>query len=199
LILEYDIFHKIKVIHELILILILSRISYLRRAKYQLILMGKPRKLKVNGQYEFELSNTDLATVDIIKTSDTKFHFLKDNQSYHIELLNSDFNAKTYQLKINNTDYKVEISTPLDGLIDSMGFVLGNSAVVSSIDAPMPGLILEVSVKEGEEVKENDQLLILEAMKMENVITSPRDGVIKTITVKQGEAVDKKHTLITFE
>ena len=63
----------------------------------------------------------------------------------------------------------------------------------------MPGLILEVSVEDGQEVKEGDALLILEAMKMENVITSPRDGKIKKIEVKQGEAVEKKHVLLTFE
>jgi len=42
-------------------------------------------------------------------------------------------------------------------------------------------------------------LLILEAMKMENVITSPREGTIKSIAIKQGEAVEKRHILITFE
>ncbi len=161
--------------------------------------MGKPHRLKVNGQYEFQLSDADLSSLDIIKTNETSFHYLKDNKSYHIEFTDFDFENKRYQLKINNESYDVSIDTPLNGLIDRMGFELGNSTLVSTIDAPMPGLILEVSVKEGQEVKENDQLLILEAMKMENVITSPRDGVIKSIAVKQGEAVEKKFTLITFE
>ena len=161
--------------------------------------MEKSYKLKVNGQYEFEFSENDLATMNIIPTGRDAFHFLKDNQSYHIDFKNSDFGNRQYALKINNVAYDVTIETPLDGLIDSLGFVLGSSALVGSIDAPMPGLILEVSVKEGQEVKEGDQLLILEAMKMENVITSPRDGIVKSIAIKQGEAVEKKHTLITFE
>jgi biotin carboxyl carrier protein len=63
----------------------------------------------------------------------------------------------------------------------------------------MPGLILEINIKEGQEVKENDALLILEAMKMENVINSPRDGIIKTIAVNKGETVDKNVLLIAFE
>jgi biotin carboxyl carrier protein len=63
----------------------------------------------------------------------------------------------------------------------------------------MPGLILEISISEGQEVKENDALLILEAMKMENVIKSPRDGIIKSIKVKQTEAVDINSLLIEFE
>lgn len=161
--------------------------------------MEKLYKLKVNGQYEFELSEADLTSLDMIPTGENTFHLLKNHQSYHIDFNTNDFQNKRYQLKINNVDYDVSIETPLDGLIDSMGFVLGDSALVGSIEAPMPGLILEVSVKEGQEVKENDQLLILEAMKMENVITSPRDGIIKSIAVKQGDAVEKKYTLITFE
>ena len=161
--------------------------------------MEKSYKLKVNGAYEFELTAQDLDSLDIVKTGEASFHLLHENKSFHIQTTHSDFGNKHYQLKINNDDYDVVIETPLDSLIDSMGFVLNNSALVESIEAPMPGLILEVSIQEGQEVKENDQLLILEAMKMENVIVSPRDGVIKCISVTTGEAVEKKRTLITFE
>ncbi|HKK78307.1 MAG TPA: biotin/lipoyl-containing protein, partial [Phaeodactylibacter sp.] len=63
----------------------------------------------------------------------------------------------------------------------------------------MPGMVLEVSVKAGEEVSEGTPLLILEAMKMENVIKSPGDGVIKAINVTKGEAVDKNYLLVEME
>jgi biotin carboxyl carrier protein len=70
---------------------------------------------------------------------------------------------------------------------------------VNAIKAPMPGLILEISVVVGQEVKENDNLIILGAMKMENSFLSPRDGVIKSISVAVGDAVDKGQLLIEFE
>ena len=70
---------------------------------------------------------------------------------------------------------------------------------MNAIKAPMPGLILEINVSVGQEVKENDPLLILEAMKMENCFLSPRDGVIKSIAVEKGNAVDKGQLLIEFE
>jgi biotin carboxyl carrier protein len=63
----------------------------------------------------------------------------------------------------------------------------------------MPGLILEISVIVGQVVKENDSLLILEAMKMENSFLSPRNGTIKSISVLLGDAVDKGQLLIEFE
>ena len=80
-----------------------------------------------------------------------------------------------------------------------MGFEVGLSKQVNAIKAPMPGLILEISVVVGQTVKENDNLIILGAMKMENSFVSPRDGVIKTIAVAIGDAVDKGQLLIEFE
>ncbi|MBQ0768878.1 MAG: acetyl-CoA carboxylase biotin carboxyl carrier protein subunit, partial [Bizionia sp.] len=95
--------------------------------------------------------------------------------------------------------YAVQINDELDDLIKEMGFEIGASKQVNDIKAPMPGLILSISVSEGQEVKENDPLLILEAMKMENVFNSPRDGVIKSIAIKTGDAVEKNQLLIEFE
>ena len=87
----------------------------------------------------------------------------------------------------------------MDELIKKMGFAVNAGKNIDSISAPMPGLILDILVEEGQEVNEEDQLLILEAMKMENIITSPRSGVIKTVSVSKGEAVDKKQLLIEFQ
>ena len=63
----------------------------------------------------------------------------------------------------------------------------------------MPGLILEICVKEGDEVKKDQSLIILEAMKMENVLASPIDGKIKEIKISPKQTVEKNSLLITFE
>jgi len=102
-------------------------------------------------------------------------------------------------VKVNNTIYDVVIQDEMDELIKAMGFEVGATKKINDIKAPMPGLILDINVTVGQEVKENVPLLILEAMKMENVLTSPRDGVIKTISVKKGDTVDKNELLIEFE
>ena len=80
-----------------------------------------------------------------------------------------------------------------------MGFEVGLAKQINAIKAPMPGLILEINVDVGQSVKENDNLLILTAMKMENSFLSPRDGVIKSIAVKVGDSVVKGELLIEFE
>ena len=63
----------------------------------------------------------------------------------------------------------------------------------------MPGLVLSVEARIGQEVKKGDAVLILEAMKMENVIKSPGEGVIKKILVKQGQAVEKGLVLVELD
>lgn len=161
--------------------------------------MNNKFKVKVNNSMEFDISNHDISKLDAVKISEAKYHILKKNKPFKAELVASNFNHKKYEVKVNNSTYNIEISNPLDLLINKMGFKFGKTKHVNSIKAPMPGLILDIHVDKGQEVKEDEALLILEAMKMENVITSPRDGVIKSVSVSKGEAIDKGHLLIEFE
>ena len=80
----------------------------------------------------------------------------------------------------------------------SLGMDNVASSKVNQIKAPMPGMVLNVLVNEGTEVKKGDVLLVLEAMKMENMLKSPTDGVIKKIAVQKGNAVEKNQLLIQF-
>ncbi|GAA4952465.1 acetyl-CoA carboxylase biotin carboxyl carrier protein subunit [Algibacter agarivorans] len=161
--------------------------------------MGKIFKTNVNNTFDFEIMNDDILNLDAVKTSDSHYHILRDNKPYKAEITNADFNNKTYQVKINNKTYNTNIYNELDLLIKEMGFAVGTTKHINSIKAPMPGLILEINVKVGQEVMEDAPLLILEAMKMENIITSPRDGIIKSVSVNKGDAVEKNQLLIEFE
>jgi len=68
-----------------------------------------------------------------------------------------------------------------------------------SITAPMPGKVIELSVREGDEVRRNQTLLIVEAMKMENEIPSPVDGLIVKVHAAVGDLVDAEEPLIEIE
>lgn len=155
--------------------------------------------LSVNNGKPMAATESDLQQLDAIPTGNAKFHILKDKKPYKAEIVASDFIAKKYTIKVNNNIYEVAISDALDILIKSMGIERGGTKIINAIKAPMPGLILEISVTIGQEVKENDPLLILEAMKMENSFLSPRNGIIKSIAVEKGNAVDKGQLLIEFE
>ncbi|WP_081894162.1 acetyl-CoA carboxylase biotin carboxyl carrier protein subunit [Muricauda sp. MAR_2010_75] len=161
--------------------------------------MDNSYSVKVDGDFDFPMSKDDISNLDIVKSGNDSFHILKDSTSYHVEIISRDFNKGLYTVSINGNEHEVSIQTPLDDLIEKMGFATNGAKNIDSISAPMPGLILDISVEEGQEVKEDEQLLVLEAMKMENIITSPRNGIIKKIAVKQGDAVDKKQLLIEFQ
>lgn len=161
--------------------------------------MEKKYKVQVDDSLEFKFSKEDVSSLDIQKTSGSKYHILRDQHSFNAELLKSDFNNKTYSVKINSKVYEVSIFNELDLLIEEMGLSLGAASVVNDIKAPMPGMILDVNIKEGDEVKEGDYLLVLEAMKMENTLTAPRDGIVKSVSVQKGETVEKNQLLIEME
>jgi len=161
--------------------------------------MSNHYKLNVNNTFQFDVENDAVSQLDAVSVENNKFHILKNNTPYQAEIIATDFIKKTYTVKVNNSTYTVAIANALDMLIKEMGFEVGASKQVNAIKAPMPGLILEISVEVGQEVKENDPLLILEAMKMENSILSPRDGVIKSVTMTKGAAVEKGALLIEFE
>ncbi len=161
--------------------------------------MSQTYKVNVNNTFDIDISSQQISNLDAIKDSHSEFHVLQDNKSYKCQIIESNFNSKSYKVKVNNSTYNINIFNELDSLIKEMGFEIGASKKVNDIKAPMPGLILDINVVIGQEVKEDDALLILEAMKMENVIISPRNGIIKSISVNKGAAVDKNQLLIEFE
>lgn len=161
--------------------------------------MAADFKVKVNDTFEFDFKMESISQLDAVSIDKNKFHILHQNLPYKAGITYSDFNQKKYTININNNTYNVVISNPLDTLIKEMGFTVGKAKQVNIIKAPMPGLILEISVVIGQKVKENDNLLILTAMKMENSLRSPREGVIKSIAVNVGDSVIKGDLLIEFE
>lgn len=156
-------------------------------------------KVNVNDTFHFDMDSQSVLQLDAVRAELNQFHILHENTSFKAAIVEADFNQKKYTVLVNRNSYTVAISNPLDILIKEMGFETGLAKQVNAIKAPMPGLILEISVVVGQEVKENDNLIILGAMKMENSFLSPRDGVIKSISVTVGDAVDKGQLLIEFE
>jgi biotin carboxyl carrier protein len=163
-------------------------------------------KIKVNNKYDFEIDRTakellvDAKTVDadIKQINDLLYHIINNNGSYNAEVVSFNREAKTAEIKVNNNVYTVAAKDQFDVLLDKMGLSNLMAAKVSDIKAPMPGMVLKVLVNEGDEVKKGDNLFVLEAMKMENIIKSPADVNVKTIKIKPGDKVEKGQVLILF-
>jgi biotin carboxyl carrier protein len=159
--------------------------------------MSKNYNAVVNEDFQFEgISGTDL---DVIPLDDKHFHILQNGKSFRAELISIDAQQKQVQLKINGNKYHIQLEDQYDQLIRKMGLKVKTNQQIKDIKAPMPGLVLEIMVEVGQFVAVGDALLILQAMKMENVIKAQGEGVIKDIVVKQGAAVEKGQLLIVLE
>ena len=163
-------------------------------------------QLKVNEKFNFEVSETQGAwtvngnpmELDTLVIKDNLLHVLHQQMSYRVEIVSFSKEEKTASIKVNGHTYSIAIKDRFDDLLHQLGLDSLQSAKVAELKAPMPGLVLSVLVKEGDEVKKGDNLLVLEAMKMENIIKSPADVTIKSIKIKPSDKVEKNQVLIQF-
>lgn len=135
----------------------------------------------------------------ILSMENNRLKVLINNKLYDVLVKKSDPDHKNFTINVEGYDFPVTIHEPIDKLIKKMGFLKPVVHAVKEIKAPMPGLVLDIFVKPGDQVEENQNILSLEAMKMENILKSHGSGVIKEIIVAKGEAVDKNQTLVVFE
>ena len=135
---------------------------------------------------------------DVISPEFQKFHVIRDYKSYEVEIIEADIHAKTLLIKVNGHTYPLSIADKFDELLHSMGMDKMVHKKINELKAPMPGLVLNIVVSEGKQVKKGEAILVLEAMKMENILKSPADVTIKKIAVKKGIAVEKGQVLVQF-
>ncbi len=166
-------------------------------------------KTKVNGSLEYEVSfEKDLKSgsidgqdfeLDLLELKAGSYNIIRNNKSYAVEILEADAANKTYSIKVNGIKYDVELQDQFDRLLKNLGMDDMTSQTVKDLKAPMPGLVIDVMVESGTAVKKDDPILVLEAMKMENVLKAPNDAVIKDIAVKKSAVVEKNQVLVNFE
>ncbi len=140
-----------------------------------------------------------LAELDITVLPGGAYHLLRDGVGYRCRVVHASPHSKRLTVSVNGRHFDLSLADRYDQIVTQLGFA--TTAVIDNkeITAPMPGLILDIMVAEGEDVKSGTPLLILEAMKMENVLKSTGEGTIKTIKVTKGQAVDKRQLLIELE
>jgi biotin carboxyl carrier protein len=146
-------------------------------------------KCKINGEDEI---------FDCIKLADGRFHILKDHQSYTVEVVELNKSTKEMVLKINGVICELSAQDKFDVLMAQMGISAQSNTKQAQLKAPMPGKVIDVVVVIGQLVKQGETLLILEAMKMENVLKASHDVVISQIIIQQGDTVDKGQVLLVF-
>lgn len=163
-------------------------------------------KAIVNGKKDIRLSiegNAVIVDGQSVKVSksqldDLRSHWILNGKSMNVELVEADVAKKEFTVKVNNHVYSLHLKDRFDELLKSLGMEAVGQKKMSEIKAPMPGLVLNIVVSEGDAVEKDSPLLILEAMKMENVIKSAAPGIVKRVLATKGVAVEKGSVLIEF-
>jgi biotin carboxyl carrier protein len=104
-----------------------------------------------------------------------------------------------YKVLLGHNEANVQVETERDRLLKKYAKSVGTASRRYEVHAPMPALVVRVEVEVGDEIKNGQSLLILEAMKMENEIKSHEAGKVKEIYVAKGKAVEKGELLLLLE
>lgn len=137
--------------------------------------------------------------LDLIEIGKNNYHVLYNNKSYNINASDINFETKELMITVNNIKHKIRVRTELDNLLKKLGLHDAENLKDKDLKAPMPGLIVEVLVNKGDKINKGENLIILEAMKMENNLKANDDVIIKKVVAKKGKAVEKNDVLIIFE
>lgn len=155
-------------------------------------------KVKAN-EFEFTFTREQIEALDLFKISPKEFHLIYNHRSARGKLLNCEVQCKNQVLEVDGVSYNISIKDELEQMLDDMGYSAVSNKHIKEIKAPMPGLVLEVNVAEGQQVVQGEKVLILVAMKMENSILVHADATIKRIVVKAGQAVEKGQVLVELD
>ena len=163
-------------------------------------------KITINDKNQYDISwsgekmlvNGVEVKPDLVKISDTRYHLILGHKSYRINIL-SKTSEKELAVEVNGNKYDLNVKDRYDLLLHDLGMDTALTAKVDFIKAPMPGLVVNILVEEGETVAKDTPLIVLEAMKMENVLKATAPGVVDKIQVKTKDAVEKGQVLISFK
>lgn len=162
-------------------------------------------KIKVNNKFEFDITrgksgftvNDAPVMIDASFVNENQANILLNNRSYNAELVGVNDN-NTVTIKVNGVEYVVAAEDRFDALLKQLGMDNLAATKVSDLKAPMPGLVLDILVKEGDEILKGDNLVVLEAMKMENILKATADARIAKVIARKGDKLEKGSVIIQF-
>lgn len=160
-------------------------------------LLSKEKKINIIDNQLAEIDNTKVS-YKITELNDSEYLIQIDNKIFEIKLLKRKDDDLT--LLVNNKTVELNILTTLQ---DKAFKLLSESNIIgeksTTIKSPMPGMVLKICKKLGDQISEGDTIMILEAMKMENEIKSHSHGLLAEIFVNEGIPIEKNVSLFSIK
>lgn len=151
-------------------------------------------KIEQKGDRVFSIQVDDREyEVDCIELMPNLYSILHGDRSYEVRV-HPNGKGDRYDTHFFKDTFQVEMTDPMKKLLE--GGAGGGQKGEAVMEAPMPGQVQRILVKEGDEVTEDQGLVVLVAMKMENELGSPKAGVVKKIMVSEGDNVEGSAPLV---
>lgn len=158
------------------------------------------------GEKDFEveiLGNNQVSIDGVVYTVDFEsvsgqpvYTMLVDGKSYEAHVFQED---DVWQVLLRGTLYRAQVEDERERRLRSAGEGGDGAGGEYILKAPMPGMIVQVPVKEDDQIKKGAVMMILESMKMQNELKAPRDGVVRRVLVKEGDNVEQRETMLVLE
>ena len=167
--------------------------------KYVALIKGKEIPIEITREGDlYCLTIEDRRfNVDAFRPRRQSLSMLIEGKSYEVGLEKSGYS--TFIVSLFNDTIELELLEARKYQAAAAGIRPASTSGPLKIQAPMPGKIVKVTVKEKDLVKEGDSLLIMEAMKMQNELKAPKSGTISRIDVREGEPVAMSQILMILE
>lgn len=159
----------------------------------------------VNDSFEFQNIDAENNSVagkkvdwDLEKSGHRKYSIIYKGKVFNAEVLLIDKDACQVSIKINGRVYNSTYADEYEQLLQKMGIGKSSNPSQPELKAPMPGMVIKVLATSGQQIKKGDPLLILEAMKMENIIKAASDCLVTAILIRAGDKVEKNQVIMNF-
>jgi biotin carboxyl carrier protein len=136
--------------------------------------------------------------VSVQKTGPGEYLVIDRQKVYNL-VISFQSSENKWRVRINGKDALIELQDDATVLLEKLGMTETGKHQALELNAPMPGMILDVLIQPGKKVEPGEVVLILEAMKMENLLKSSLSGTVSRIWVQKGDKVEKNQLLVSFE
>jgi len=151
---------------------------------------------EISGKAELSLDGRPVSMDAVELKPRGPFSVLIDSRSVEVQV---EKNSAGYVVHLDGLAFECRLEDERVARLKGLTASGGGSHRGKELRSPMPGLVLEIGIKEGDRVQAGQRLVTVEAMKMENEIRAAFEGRVKSIRVKPGKAVEKNEVMIVFE
>lgn len=164
--------------------------------KYVANVDGQVYEIEINEDGQI-LANGEQLPADFMAVAEQSvYSLIFENRSFEAYISPGE---SGYEVLLRGQRYTVQVEDERARLLRKVGGAQAATSGEFQLKSPMPGLVIDVPVKEGTEVKKGDNLIILESMKMQNELKSPRDGTVIRINASAGDSVQQNAVLIVLD